>query len=60
MVGGGADLYGLHFVKPDMLRNYEDLVVVTYVSNDSEIRQQLHDLGICKIINIFDVFNVLD
>lgn len=57
---GGADLHGLHFVKPDMLRNYEDLVVVTYVSNDSEIRQQLHDLGICKIINIFDVFNVLD
>ena len=54
------DLYGLQFVEPSKLKYYEDLVVVTYVSNDKEIRQQLCDMGICKIVNIYEIFNVFD
>ena len=52
---------GIKFVSPRDLKNYEDLLVIIHVKNDGEIRRQLQsDFGISNIINIFDVYNILD
>lgn len=55
-----ACLYGLKFVEPKKLKYYDDLVVVTYVMDDSEIKQQLNNMGIHKIVNIYEIFNIFD
>lgn len=55
-----VDLFGLQFVEPEMLKSYSDLVVITYVSDDDKIREQLHSYGIDRIINIYEIFNILD
>ncbi len=55
-----AGPYGLKFVEPEKLKYYDDLVVVTYVTDDAEIKLQLNNMGIQKIVNIYEIFNVLD
>lgn len=55
-----TNLFGVQYVEPQNLKSYEYLVVVTYVTNDLEIRQQLNEMGIHKVINSFDIFNIFD
>lgn len=58
--GRDTYLFDLQFVEPENLKSYEDLVVVTYVTNDHEIKKQLRNMGIHKILNIYEIFNIFD
>lgn len=54
----GTTIHGIKCVSPKELTKYDDLTVVTYVTNDDSIKKQLSELGIENIINIYDVFNL--
>lgn len=55
-----SNVFGLEYIEPSQLSQYEDLQVVTYVTNDSEIRKQLLGIGINKIINIYEIFDIFN
>lgn len=54
----GKNIHGIKCVAPEELRRFDNLTVVTYVTNDSSIQQQLRELGIKNIINIFEIYNL--
>lgn len=56
----GKTIHGIECVSPEELTKFQDLTVVTYVTNDSSIRQQLKELGIENIINIYEVYDLFN
>lgn len=55
---GRQEYRGIECVSPDELLKMEDLLIVTYVTDDTEIRKQLVNKGLNNIINIFDIFDL--
>lgn len=51
-------LHGVPIVPPQELKNFENLLVITYVRDDTEIRKTLEHIGSFDIISINDIFNL--
>lgn len=47
-------------VTSEVLADMKGLLVLTYVSNDVAIRNQLAQIGISNVINVYDIFYVQD
>ena len=56
----GKEFGGIFCVAPDNLRNYDGLLVVTWVREDGEIKESLKQKGISNVINAYEIFNVFD
>lgn len=54
------EIQGVRCVPPSELGKIENLLCVTYVKNDVEIRKQLRQLGIRNIINVYDIYNLFE
>ena len=54
----GERIHGIKCIPPEELKGIDKLTVVTYVTNDGEIRKQLRKLGIENIINAYEIFNL--
>jgi SAM-dependent methyltransferase len=50
------DYADLDIIKPDQLVKYEDLLVITWVTEPKSLERKLEELGIYNYINIFDVY----
>jgi hypothetical protein len=50
----------IKFVAPNDLRNYERLLIISYVKNFQALHKQLNDMGFYNIINIYDIYNLFD
>lgn len=46
-------------IAPEELTNIDSLLVVTYVKDDNSIREQLKEMGVKDIINVYEIFNLL-
>jgi hypothetical protein len=49
----------IEIIKPDQLAKYEDLLVITWVTEPKALETQLEELGIYNYINIFDVYEMI-
>lgn len=50
----------LQFIEPEKLKNIEDLLVITYVKDDTQIREQLKQEGIEEIYNVYEIYNMFN
>lgn len=51
------EVLGVLCINPKRLREYEDLLIITYVQNDLEIRKDLKDID-ATFINIYEIFDL--
>ncbi|MCM1232508.1 MAG: SPASM domain-containing protein [Ruminococcus flavefaciens] len=49
---------GMKVIEPDKLKSIDDLLIVTYVKEDREIRTQLTEMGLTNCINIYDIYKL--
>lgn len=54
----GHTIRNIPCVPPEQLIKIQNLLVITYVTDDREIRKVLKPLGLHTIINIYDIFNL--
>lgn len=51
------EVSGVMCISPNHLSEYEDLLIITYVQNDLEIRKDLKDIN-ATFINIYEIFDL--
>ncbi len=56
----GKEIRGVKCISPNELKNRENMLVITYVRDDSDIKKQLQQLGIKKIVNVYEIYNLLE
>lgn len=57
----GQQIHGITCIEPKKLEEYEDLLIITFVKNDEELKTYIEqELGLTNVINIFDIYNALD
>ena len=52
------DWLDVTIIKPEQLVKYEDLLVITYVTEPKSLEAQLEKLGIHNYINIYDIYRL--
>ncbi len=56
----GQEIRGIRCVSPSELAGMENVLVVTYVKNDTDIQKQLKQMGIKNIINVYEIYNLFE
>ncbi len=56
----GQEIRGIRCVSPSELADMENVLVVTYVKNDTDIQKQLKQMGIKNIINVYEINNLFE
>jgi hypothetical protein len=51
---------GIKFVSLENLKNYNNLLIITYVRGFESLHRQLADMGFYNIINIYDIYDLFD
>lgn len=54
----GNGFRGIKCIAPIKLINFDNLLVITYVKDYSDIHKQLKEMGIMNIINIYEIFEL--
>lgn len=57
----GQQIQGIRCIEPKKLKEYENLLIITFVKDDKELKQYIvQQLNLTNVINIFDIYNALD
>lgn len=55
----GKEIEGIKCIPPYELKNMEELLVITHISDDKLVRQQLKEMGIENVINIREIYKMV-
>lgn len=55
----GKEIAGRPCISPDELRELEQPLVVTHMTDDTAVRKQLEEMGIRKVVNIKELYTLL-
>lgn len=55
----GREIDGIKCISPKELSTLDNLLVVTHISDDESVRRQLREIGVKNIINIKEIYKML-